>query len=183
MTLTKTQMAKYVRAVRTGMPPSRIPALIGSGLGDVSETVSQGEVDRAAGRDTEFSKFVTDIARAEADFELSQVETLSRASKGGRKTRETKTVSKPVLVDGVPVPGKVVEEFTEVVREASPDWRAGLVLLERRFPTEWAPKQRIEHLVNKIDYTKLSDDQIERISAGEDPIQVILSGYMSGNEE
>lgn len=183
MALSKTQMAKYVRAVRVGMPPSRIPALIGSDLGTVAETVSEGHADRDAGRDTDFSKFVVDIARAEADFELSQVETLNRASKGGRKTRETKTLTKPVLVDGVPVAGKVFEEFTEVVREAAPDWKAGLVLLERRFPSDWAPKQRVEHLVSKIDYTKLSDDQIERISAGEDPIQVILSGYLAGDEE
>jgi hypothetical protein len=40
-------------------------------------------------------------------------------------------------------------------------------------------RQRVDHAVANIDYGKLSDDQLQRIVAGEDPIQVIISGYIA----
>lgn len=39
-------------------------------------------------------------------------------------------------------------------------------------------RQKVDHAVANIDYSRLSDDQLRRIAAGEDPIQVILSGYI-----
>lgn len=39
--------------------------------------------------------------------------------------------------------------------------------------------RRQRTLTENIDYSKLSDEQLARIAAGEDPIQVILSGYRS----
>lgn len=38
-------------------------------------------------------------------------------------------------------------------------------------------KQKVDHLIANIDYSRLSDHQLQRIAAGEDPIQVIISGY------
>lgn len=41
---------------------------------------------------------------------------------------------------------------------------------------------RRQRVINEnIDYSKLTDDQLQRVAAGEDPIQVILSDY-SGNQ-
>lgn len=40
-------------------------------------------------------------------------------------------------------------------------------------------KQKVDHTVANIDYSRLSDDQLQRIAAGEDPIQVIISGYIA----
>ena len=43
-------------------------------------------------------------------------------------------------------------------------------------------RQKVDHTVNNFDYSKLTDEQLERIVAGEDPIKVILSGYISSTE-
>lgn len=40
---------------------------------------------------------------------------------------------------------------------------------------------RVDHVVRNIDLSKLSIEQLDRISNGEDPVQVILSGYIAGN--
>jgi hypothetical protein len=42
-------------------------------------------------------------------------------------------------------------------------------------------RQRVDHLLANINYDKLSDDQLRRIADGEDPIQVIISGYTTAS--
>lgn len=43
-------------------------------------------------------------------------------------------------------------------------------------------RQKLEHKVEQIEYSRLSDDQLERIASGEDPYKVVLSGYIAGRE-
>lgn len=43
-------------------------------------------------------------------------------------------------------------------------------------------RQRIDHAVANIDYSKLSDEQLRRIADGEDVMQVILSGYVAASQ-
>ncbi len=43
-------------------------------------------------------------------------------------------------------------------------------------------KQKVDHTIANIDYGRLSDDQLQRIAAGEEPIQVIISGYIAASE-
>ena len=40
---------------------------------------------------------------------------------------------------------------------------------------------KVDSVTRNIDLTKLTGDQLDRIAAGEDPIQVILSGYVSSD--
>jgi hypothetical protein len=40
---------------------------------------------------------------------------------------------------------------------------------------------KVDAVTRNIDLTKLTGDQLDRIAAGEDPIQVILSGYVSSD--
>lgn len=42
-------------------------------------------------------------------------------------------------------------------------------------------KQKIEHTIKNLDYSKLNEEQLQRIANGEDELQVILSGYVSSN--
>lgn len=43
-------------------------------------------------------------------------------------------------------------------------------------------RQKVDHLISNLDYRRLTDDQIDRIDAGEDPVKVILSAYTSANQ-
>lgn len=40
---------------------------------------------------------------------------------------------------------------------------------------------KVDAVTKNIDWTKLTGEQLDRIAAGEDPIQVILSGYVSSD--
>lgn len=44
-------------------------------------------------------------------------------------------------------------------------------------------RQRTEHILNNVDYSKLTTSQLERIGMGEDPIKVILSAYSTDQGE
>jgi hypothetical protein len=43
-------------------------------------------------------------------------------------------------------------------------------------------RQKLDHQIEQIDYSKLSDTQLESIANGEDPHKVVLSGYIASRE-
>ena len=42
--------------------------------------------------------------------------------------------------------------------------------------------ERVENRNYDIDLSKLSNEQLERVAAGEDPLQVVIDGYVSANK-
>jgi len=55
------------------------------------------------------------------------------------------------------------------------NWQAARDFLERRYPERWGKKSRVESIEKYIDLSKLSDDQLERLSRGEDVIDVLTN--------
>ena len=83
---------------------------------------------------------------------------------GGKKKVEWATVEKEQLI-GNPAYLSGVEKCIEM--------RCKLLGI-------YAPT-KVDAVTKNIDLTKLTGEQLDRIAAGEDPIQVNLSGYVSGN--
>lgn len=174
------------RAIRAGMTYERAAEAGGIHYDTFTTWRQQGEADLSAGKDTIFSAFSAAVQKAEIDGELKNAEVVFKAAKGGMKITETKTVTKATIrknEDGKEerVAGVADEETTVIVKTASPDWKAAAFILERRHGARWGRKAQIDHFVRNLDYSKLTDEQLDRIEAGEDPFEVILSGYTSGS--
>lgn len=172
------------RAIRAGMTYERAAEAGGITFQTFTTWRGQGEADLNAGQTTIFSDFFDAVQRAEIDGELKNAEVVFKAAKGGMKITETKTVTKATVrknEDGKEerVAGIADEETTVIVKTAAPDWKAAAFILERRHGARWGRKAQIDHFVRNLDYSKLSDEQLDRIEAGEDPFEVILSGYTS----
>jgi hypothetical protein len=172
------------RAIRAGMTYERAAEAGGITFQTFTTWRGQGEADLNAGQTTIFSDFFDAVQRAEIDGELKNAEVVFKAAKGGMKITETKTVTKATVTKGEDgkeqrVAGLAEEEVTVVTKTAAPDWKAAAFILERRHGARWGRKAQIDHFVRNLDYSKLSDEQLDRIEAGEDPFEVILSGYTS----
>lgn len=172
------------RAIRAGMTYERAAEAGGIHYETFTTWRQQGEADLDAGQDTIFAAFFAAVQKAEIDGELKNAEIVFKAAKGGTKITETKTVTKATVRkndDGTQerVAGIADEEVTVVTKTAMPDWKAAAFILERRHGARWGRKAQIDHFVRNLDYSKLSDEQLDRIEAGEDPFEVILSGYTS----
>ena len=69
------------------------------------------------------------------------------------------------------------------IREAGrDDWRASAWILERRYPETWSKRSEVQaagsvevvvRRGDKVDYSALSDNELERIAAGEHPREVL----------
>jgi hypothetical protein len=164
------------RAIRAGMTYERAAEAGGISYKTFDTWRQQGEADWGAGQETIFSLFFQAVQKAEIDGELKNAEIVFKAAKGGAKVVETKTVTKTAS-------GEVgTEETTVTVKASLPDWKAAAFILERRHGARWGRKAQIDHFVRNLDYSKLSDEQLDRIEAGEDPFEVILSGYTSAGD-
>lgn len=113
----------------------------------------------------EFAEFAEAIKKATAKAEVEAIGRLRDAAKGGQVITRKTTTRK----DGSEV---VEESFTY------PAWQADAWFLERRLPNKWGKQDRP---TPAIDFSKLTDEQLQRIAAGEDPTIVIATTSNSGN--
>lgn len=112
--------------------------------------------------------FLDAVKKARSQSEISSVSRIRRAAMGEQVVKR-KVVTRP---DGT----QIVEETI-----TPPEWTADAWFLERSFPDRWG-RRRVDVVNRDIDLSKLSTEQLDRIAAGEDPVQVILSGYIAGNQ-
>jgi transposase len=62
---------------------------------------------------------------------------------------------------------------SEVRAAGCESWQASMTWLERKFPERWGRRDRTYQTNLDIDMTQLSDEQLERMLAGEDPGAVL----------
>jgi hypothetical protein len=109
--------------------------------------------------------FLEQYEEAQAQGQMVLADIVRQAADGGATVRETRTTE---LV----IKGQVVEaRKTTVERESGADWRAAAFMLERRFG--WGRQDRQE--LFSIDLEDLSDDELQRIANGEDPLAVVAT--------
>ena len=126
--LTESCQKAIADAIRSGQT-RRIAANLG---GVTYETVRQWYNRGKEDDEGEFFEFAQAIDAADADLHQRLVDQVMESAKN-HKTTEVRTTKR--YEDGQ-VTG---HEVTEIIRE-SPDWRAALSVLERRFHNEWSKK-------------------------------------------
>ena len=129
------------------------------------ERLAESSKARVRKAEAPYLAFLESYEQALAEGQLVLANAVKKAADGGQVIRETRVVQ--VVVDG-----QVVEEKkTSVEREIGPDWRAAAFMLERRFG--WARRDRRE--LFDIDLDDMTDDELQRIANGEDPVAVIAT--------
>ena len=136
----------------------------------------QARLDQAAMPADEVLSRITDHARADIDDFLNADGSfdLTKARRGKRtallKKLKTKTTTRTV--------GEMEVQTVEVEFELH-DAQAALVHLGKYH------KLFIDRSENRnydIDLSKLTNEQLERVAAGEDPLQVVIDGYIATNK-
>lgn len=82
------------------------------------------------------------------------------------------------LADVKQIGGGEYAERVDLVRFNAPLLTEYRAVLDDLAKETGGRRQRVDHAVANIDYSKLSDEQLRRIADGEDVMQVILSGYV-----
>lgn len=159
-------------AVRRGMSYKAAAAVAGityqtlynweqRGKEEIKRVLQAGGRARTRSAEEPFVHFYIDLQKARSQGEFTLADIIREAAEGGGEIKETKVVQ-------VMVAGQVIKETnTTITKQFPPDWRAAAFMLERRFG--WT--QRSQNL--NIDYSSLTDDEIERVAAGEDPLAVL----------
>lgn len=142
---------------------------VGIGTSTFYDWMKRGERGWKKDIDDGYVGFSDAVKKARSQSEIVSVSRIRRAAMGEQVVKR-KVVTKP---DGT----QIVEETI-----TPPEWTADAWFLERSFPDRWGRRRVDVSSVNRnIDLSKLSIEQLDRISNGEDPVQVILSGYIAGN--
>lgn len=111
-----------------------------------------------------YLEFAQKMREARAQGELALADIVQASAAGGGEVRETRTVE---MVDET---GTVVKRETHThVKTLPPDWRAAAFALERRFG--WFQKR--QDTTMDVDLSTCTDDELERIANGEDPLLVL----------
>lgn len=129
------------------------------------EWIKQGEADAAAGTASEFSEFSDAVKKAEAQAEVASIARI-RSAASGQRVIKSETVR--VTPDG--------EQITErEYQYAPPQWQADAWFLERRKPQDWARRERheVSQTSVNINWDDLTENELERIAAGESAASVL----------
>ncbi len=84
-----------------------------------------------------FLRFLREVERAWATFELLNAGLLQQAAQGYEVTEETKITTTDAQ-------GNTITTTTTTKRYRERDWRAGMAMLERRIPERWSSTRRME---------------------------------------
>jgi len=128
--------AQFLNAVRLGQPKHAACSLVGIHQSSFWSWRKRGLKDIQDGADTEYSAFVNDLHKAEAEAEARRLLQIDKAAQGGQLSTRT-IVEKDAQ-------GKVIKE-TVITDTVAGDWKASAYLLEKVFPERYGTKVRIEH--------------------------------------
>lgn len=70
------------------------------------------------------------------------------------------------------------EHLKNIRKAAKKHWQASAWWLERKFPQEWGKRNDLNM---NLDLNSLSDEALEKIAAGQDPLKVIANSGLSNS--
>lgn len=119
-------------------------------------------------REAPYLAFYRQYVEARAEGELKLARIVWQEAEGGTKITETRTLE---VTD--PNGDLIKKEIAEVTKIKGADWRAAAFVLERRYG--WGSRDQTVNL--DIDFSQLTDQELEMIEAGEDPVNVIMARF------
>lgn len=124
-------------------------------------------------KDLPYVEFSNALQKAAADAIARDLAVIDRAAQGGATRKVTKRkYERGVAKDGADV-RVLVEEMIEE-SEALPQWQAAAWRLERRNPEQFGRRVPREIEPEEIDLDELTDDELDRITGGEN-IEAVVS--------
>lgn len=167
--LTPEVTKKFVKGLRLGLKVEDVCAVAG-----ISTQTFYNWMNKAqAGGGKPYIDFFEAVKKAEPASKAARVKAILAAAKGGQETTERKVVSRKS-----PTGETEIIEQTVIVRKAPPQWQAAAWWLERRYAAEFGRRDRVENL--NVDFSRLSEEQLERIANGEPIAAVLASAGESG---
>lgn len=107
----------------------------------------RGQLAKVPPRERLYAEYSEKVEGARRAYELELLEIIQTAAKG-QEYETTKTVAKPILVDGIPaldVDGNAIVEITTTVTSGvERDWKAAQTKLRWHNPKEYGDQLRIE---------------------------------------
>ena len=129
-TFTPDKQKKVLDAVRAGASMRAA-----AGQGGIAESTLRAVVGGDKRYVADFIEFIAAFELAESDCETAMAAVIAKAARGYKKVK-TKTVRRPVFVEGKVQEGVFTEEVT-TEESLEFDWRAALEWLKRRRREEW----------------------------------------------
>lgn len=127
----------------------------------IAESLKTGKKVKADKRPYADLHMKLEKAKAEAEFVLAKV--IKDSAVGGYNINETYTTT-------VMREGKIISLETKTVSKVTPpDWRAAQTILSSRHG--WAQRQQMLN----INLDEFTDEELELVSAGEDPLNIIAN--------
>lgn len=166
--LTQERQARIIDALELGMKIKDVCA-----IGDISQDTYFSWIKRGENGDGKmYSEFSEAVKKAVPTAKAARINMILEAGRGGQEITEKRITSRKVGEGNVEVLEQVV-----TVRITPPQWQAIAWSLERQFPDDFGRRDRVENL--NIDLSLLSDEQLERISNGEN-VQLVLATSREG---
>ncbi len=133
----------------------------GVGYSIFREWMKRGEEETEG----EFSEFFKAVKKAEAEAEIHSIARIRSAASGQRV----------LIAETVRVTPEGEQGTERNYQYAPPQWQADAWFLERRKPQDWARRERhdVSQTTVNIDWDTLTDDELQRIAAGEQPAAVL----------
>lgn len=166
--LTQERQARIVEALELGMKIKDVCAVADITTETYFAWLKRGE----SGEGKIYSDFSDAVKKAVPVAKTARINTILEAARGGQEITEKRITSRKVGENKV----EIIEQVA-IVKQAPPQWQAMAWLLERQFPDDFGRRDRVENL--NIDLSLLSDEQLERISNGEN-VQLVLATSREG---
>ena len=117
-----------------------------------------------------FFQFFHALKRANAEAQMINAKIVHDAAKGGIPIKETRTV---IRADGS-------QEVTVTEKVAQPDWRAGAMILERRFPDSWGRRDSLKVEIDwRKELTQIGVDPDEAVNQAVEVLRTLRSDETS----
>lgn len=126
----------------------------------------RGQSAKVPPRERPYAEYSEAVDRAQRAFELEMLEIIATAARG-QEYETTKTVAKPVLVEGVPALDAngepIVEITTTVTAGVERDWKAAERRLKWLRPSEYSEHLRVEGQLSEEQEAALLSRAIEGV--------------------
>lgn len=148
-TVPVTASQRVVELTGIGLPADQVAASAGLARSTLiywrrQAAIAHGKIvagQKLTASDRRYLEFSVNLARAEADAELSRLSVIFGAATRGSSTT---TVTEELIPDPANVGQWIVGSRKVVTKTSPPDWGAAKWWLERRIPQRYAPRSVIE---------------------------------------